>query len=145
MDVTLPLALSTVILFEVWRYFPFAYLFILARLQAIPKDLDEAAIVDGATPVQRFWYITLPQLKAVLAVLFLLRFIWTFNKFDDVFLLTGGAAGTKVITVQILDWLRGRGDVGAASMLSLILAGILVVLVALYFVFFFRSSQESEA
>ncbi len=144
MELTLPLALSTVILFEVWRYFPFAYLFLLARMQAIPKELDEAAIVDGATPIQRFRYITLPQLKAVLAVLFLLRFIWTFNKFDDVFLLTGGGSGTKVITVQILDWLRGRGDVGAASMLSLILAGILIVLVALYFIFFFRNAQEDE-
>jgi len=142
MQLTLPLALSTVILFEIWRYFPFAYLFLLARLQAVPKELYEAAIVDGATPLQRFRYITLPQLKGVLAVLFLLRFIWTFNKFDDVFLLTGGAAGTQVITVQIMDWLLGRGDVGAASMLSLILAAILVVLVAVYFVFFFRKSQE---
>ena len=142
-EVTLPLALSTVIAFEAWRYFPFAYLFLLARLQAIPKELDEAAIVDGATPTQRFRYITLPQLKSVLAVLFLLRFIWTFNKFDDVFLLTGGGAGTEVITVQILDWLRGRGDVGAAAMLSLILAGILIVLVGIYFLFFLRG-EEAE-
>ena len=77
-------------------------------------------------------------------MLFLLRFIWTFNKFDDVFLLTGGAAGTQVITVQIMDWLRGRGDVGAASMLSLILAAILVVLVAVYFVFFFRRARRTD-
>lgn len=139
---TLPLALTMVILFEAWRYFPFAYLFILARLQAMPSGLDEAARVDGATPLQTFWYITLPQLKAVIAVLFLLRFIWTFNKFDDVFLLTGGGAGTEVITVQIVDWLRGRGDVGAASMLSLVLAGILLVLVAIYFKFFL---QEEDA
>lgn len=70
-----PLALTMVILFEAWRYFPFAFLFILARLQALPEDLYEAAAVDGAAPSQRFWYITLPQLRAVLATLFLLRFI----------------------------------------------------------------------
>ncbi len=137
-SIDVPLALTTVILFEAWRYFPFAFLFILARLQALPKDLDEAAMVDGATISQRFLYVTLPQLRGVLSVLFLLRFIWTFNKFDDVFLLTGGAAGTKVITVDIVDWLRGRADVGAAAALGLILAGILLVLVAIYFKWFFE-------
>ena len=141
-EVTLPLALSTVIAFEAWRYFPFAYLFILARLQAIPHELEEAAMVDGATPSQRFRYVVLPELRAVLAVLFLLRFIWTFNKFDDVFLLTGGAAGTQVVTTKIFDWLFGRADVGAAAALSLILAGMLVVLVSIYFWCCFEEEEE---
>jgi multiple sugar transport system permease protein len=79
----------------------------------------------------------MPALKPVLSVLFLLRFIWTFNKFDDIFLLTGGGAGTKVITVKIVDWLLGRGDVGAAAALGLILAAILGVVVGLYFKFFY--------
>ncbi len=134
----IPLALTTVTLFEAWRYFPFAFLFILARLQALPKDLDEAAQVDGATLSQRFLYVTLPQLRGVLSVLFLLRFIWTFNKFDDIFLLTGGAAGTKVITVDIIEWLRGRADVGAAAALGLILAATLLVLVSIYFKWFYE-------
>ena len=55
---TLPLALTTVILFEAWRYIPFSFLFILARFQAIPKDMYEAADVDGASPLQKFWFIT---------------------------------------------------------------------------------------
>ena len=96
-----PLALSTVIAFEVWRYFPLSFLFILARMQSIPSDMYEAAEVDGATPFQVFWYISLPQLVGILSVLFLLRFIWTFNKFDDIFLLTGGAAGTRTLTVEV--------------------------------------------
>ena len=141
-EVTLPLALTTVIVFEAWRYFPFAYLFILARLQAIPHELEEAALVDGATPSQRFRYVVLPELRAVLAVLFLLRFIWTFNKFDDIFLLTGGAAGTQVMTTKIFDWLFGRSDVGSAAALSLILAGILVVLVAVYFWCCYEEEEE---
>jgi len=131
-----------VILFEGWRYFPFAFLFILARLQAIPAELDEAAMVDGATLSQRFWYVTLPQLRGVFSVLFLLRFIWTFNKFDDIFLLTGGAAGTQVITVKIIEWLRGRGDIGAAAALGLVLAAILMVLLFVYFRWFY---EEDEA
>jgi len=134
---SIPLALITVIVFEGWRYFPFAFLFILAALQSQSEAIEEAALVDGATISQRFWYITVPALKPVLSVLFLLRFIWTFNKFDDIFLLTGGGAGTKVITVKIVDWLLGRGDVGAAAALGLILAAILGVVVGLYFKFFY--------
>jgi multiple sugar transport system permease protein len=134
---SIPLALITVIVFEGWRYFPFAFLFILAALQSQSEAIEEAALVDGATISQRFRYITMPALKPVLSVLFLLRFIWTFNKFDDIFLLTGGGAGTKVITVKIVDWLLGRGDVGAAAALGLILATILAVVVGLYFKFFY--------
>ncbi len=137
-ELTLPLALTMVILFEGWRYFPFAFLFILARLQALPAELDEAAMVDGATLTQRFWYVTLPQLRGVFSVLFLLRFIWTFNKFDDVFLLTGGAAGTEVVPVKIINWLRGRADVGSAAALALVLAGILAVLLLIYFKWFYE-------
>ena len=135
--VTLPLALTMVILFEAWRYFPFAFLFILARLQALPASLDEAAMVDGATMVQRFRYVTLPQMRGVLSVLFLLRFIWTFNKFDDIFLLTGGAAGTEVIPVAIVDFLRARADLGSAAALSILLALILAILMFVYFKWFF--------
>lgn len=129
-----PLALSMVILFEAWRYFPFAFLFILARLQALPEDLYEAAAVDGAAPSQRFWYITLPQLRAVLATLFLLRFIWTFNKFEDIYLLNGGVAGTEVITVQIFDLLFGQFQVGRAAAL----ASILAILLGIFLYFYFR-------
>src|SRR5688500_16825247 len=74
-----PTALLSVIAFQAWRYFPFAFLFILARLQAVPADLDEAGKVDGASPLQRFRYILLPQLSGVIALLAVLRFIWTFN------------------------------------------------------------------
>ena len=65
-ELKLRLALTTVIFFEIWRYFPLAFLFILARLQAIPRDLYEAADVDGAGPLQKFVNITLPQITACL-------------------------------------------------------------------------------
>lgn len=138
---TIPLALTTVILFEAWRYFPFAYLFILAAVISLPQDVDEAALVDGATISQRFRYITLPALMPVISVLFLLRFIFTFNKFDDVFLLTGGGAGTEVITVKIVDWLTGRADVGAAAALGVVLAAILLVLMLVYFKWFYKEDD----
>lgn len=130
------IAFTMVILFQAWRYFPFAFLFILARIQAIPEDMYEAAKVDGAAPSQRLWYVTLPQLRAVFGTLFLLRFIWTFNKFDDVFLLTGGAAQTKVITIEVYDQLFGARNVGTASAVALVLAAVLIVVVAIYFRWF---------
>ncbi len=137
---TVPLALTTVILFEAWRYFPFAFLFILARFQAIPRDMYEAAQVDGASPMQQFWFITLPQLVGILSTLFLLRFIWTFNKFDDIFLLTGGAAGTKTLTITVFDEAFGRQDLGAGAAVAVVLFFIL----ALFLVFYFRYAPEGD-
>jgi multiple sugar transport system permease protein len=129
-------AFTMVILFQAWRYFPFTFLFILARIQAIPEDMYEAAKVDGAAPTQRLWYITLPQLRAVFGTLFLLRFIWTFNKFEDVFLLTGGAANTNLITIEVYNQLFSARNVGAAAAVALVLAVILLVLVGVYFRWF---------
>ena len=144
-DVGVPTALVVVILYQAWRYFPFSFLFILARLQALPGELDEAARVDGATPLQRFWRITFPQLQGVIALLTVLRFIWTFNEFDDVYLLTQGGAGTEVVSVRVFRYLTGRGDVGAAAALSLVLAAALAVLLLVYFRFFVGRSSEAEA
>ncbi|MEU4428393.1 sugar ABC transporter permease [Actinoplanes sp. NPDC024001] len=134
-QVEIPLALFTVIAFEAWRYFPFAFLFLLARLQAVPHDLEEAARVDGAAPTQVFRHILLPQLSAVIALLCVLRFIMTFNKFDDVYLLTGGGAGTEVVSVRVYEFLTARFDVGAAAAQALVLALGLVVLLAIYLKF----------
>ncbi|HEX5569309.1 MAG TPA: sugar ABC transporter permease [Streptomyces sp.] len=137
-----PLALLTVIAFETWRYFPFAFLFLLARLQAVPSTLEEAATVDGATPLQRFRYVLLPQLMPVIALLSVLRFIMTFNKFDDVYLLTGGGAGTDVVAVRVYEFLTARYDVGAAAAQALVLALVLMVLLGLYFTFFADRVRE---
>ncbi|MFD9006948.1 carbohydrate ABC transporter permease [Streptomyces sp. NPDC059582] len=140
----IPLALLTVIAFETWRYFPFAFLFILARLQAVPDGLEEAALVDGATPTQRFRHILLPQLMPVISLLCVLRFILTFNKFDDVYLLTGGGAGTDVAAVRVYDFLTARYDVGAAAAQALVLAVALMILMGLYFKFFANKVQEES-
>jgi multiple sugar transport system permease protein len=131
-QVDVPLALLTVIAFEAWRYFPFAFLFLLARLQAVPRELEEAALVDGAAPTQTFRHILLPQLGAVIALLSVLRFIMTFNKFDDVYLLTGGAAGTEVVSIRVYEYLTARFDIGAAAAQALVLAAGMIVLLIIY-------------
>ena len=142
-DLHVSTALASVILFEAWRSFPFAFLFLTARMQAIPETLEEAATVDGATPSQRFRHIILPQLLPTIAVLTVLRFIWTFNNFDDIYLLTGGGSGTQVVAVRVYDYLINRGDIGAAAAQALVLAAILAVLVGTYLKLFGR--QEDVA
>ena len=130
-----PVALTTVIAFEVWRYFPLSFLFILARMQSISSEMYEAAEIDGATPLQQFWHISLPQLVGILAVLFLLRFIWTFNKFDDIFLLTGGAAGTRTLTVNVYEQAFAISNLGAGAAVAVMVFAVLLTFSLLFFHF----------
>ena len=126
------LALLLVIFFEGWRYFPFAMLMILARLQAIDRSLYEAAEVDGASTWQRFRHVTLPELRYVLGAIFLLRLMWTFNKFDDIFLLTGGGFGTKVLPVLTYEFSFRLRNFGQGAATAMILLALLVLFLALY-------------
>ncbi|NIZ09119.1 sugar ABC transporter permease [Pseudooceanicola sp. HF7] len=135
-----PLALIMVTLFEVWRYFPLSFLFILARMQSIDTDMYEAADMDGASPFQKFRYLSMPQLLGILSVLFLLRFIWTFNKFDDIFLLTGGNAGTRVLTVNVYEQAFAVSNIGAGAAVAVVIFACLV----LFSVFFFRVMSREE-
>jgi len=135
---TMPMALTMVILFEVWRYFPLSFLFILARMQSIPSDIYEASEIDGATPIQQFWFLSLPYIAGILAVLFLLRFIWTFNKFDDIFLLTGGNAGTRTLTVNVYEQAFAISNLGAGAAVAVVIFALLLV----FSVIFIRFSPK---
>jgi multiple sugar transport system permease protein len=135
-SIGVPTALLAVIAFESWKSFPFAFLFILARLQASPPELEEAAKVDGATPTQIFRHILLPQLAGVIALIAVLRFIFTFNAFDEIYLLTGGGAGTEVLATQVYSFLTARNDVGASAAVAMFMAAVLAVLLIVYLRFF---------
>jgi multiple sugar transport system permease protein len=135
-SIGVPTALLTVIAFEAWKSFPFAFLFILAQLQSAPAELEEAAKVDGATPTQIFRYILLPQLMGVIALIAVLRFIWTFNAFDEIYLLTGGGAGTEVLATQVYSFLSASNDVGAAAAVAMFMAAVLAVVLLFYLKFF---------
>jgi multiple sugar transport system permease protein len=136
------LALLLVIVFEAWRYFPFAMLMILARLQAVDRTLYEAADVDGANAWHKFWYVTLPELRYVLGAVFLLRLIWTFNKFDDIFLLTGGGFGTNVLPVLTYQFSFRSYNFGKGAANAMILLIILVVFLVLYVGTVMRNVEE---
>lgn len=136
------LALVLVILFEAWRYFPFAMLMILARLQAIDRTMYEAADVDGASIWQKFIYVTLPELRYVIGAIFLLRLMWTFNKFDDIYLLTGGGFGTKVLPILTYEFSFKLFDFGRGAATAMILLVILVAFMAFYIGIVMRNVEE---
>lgn len=132
------IALLFVILFQGWRYFPFAMLMILARLQAIDKSLYEAADVDGANVLQKFWHITIPELRYVLGTIFLLRLMWTFNKFDDIFLLTSGGFGTKVLPILTYEFSFRTFNFGKGAASAM----ILFIILAIFMIYYLRTVLE---
>jgi multiple sugar transport system permease protein len=136
------LALLLVIIFESWRYFPFAMLMILARLQAVDKTMYEAADIDGANEWQKFRFVTLPELRYVLGAIFLLRLMWTFNKFDDIFLLTSGGFGTKVLPVLTYEFSFRLQDFGKGSATAMILHIILVLFLIAYIFIVMRNVED---
>jgi multiple sugar transport system permease protein len=124
-------ALWVAILFNMWRNFPFSYLMILSRLQAIDETLYEAAEIDGASGWQKFRFITLAEIYFVVGALILLRFIWNFNKFEEVFLLTGINVKTMPIYIYLKAFI-GTMELGTASALAVVQFLILVGIILIY-------------
>ena len=129
------LAMILVIAVSVWIWTPFVTVAFLAGLQSVPETLYEAAKVDGANAWQRFWHITLPQLSPVLTVVVLLRAIWMFNKFDIIWLMTGGGPLQATEHLPILAYRKAfqSYDVGMGATVSTISFLILTVGVLVYF------------
>ena len=136
------LALWLVILFQGWRYFPFAMLMILARLQAIDDTLYEAVDVDGGGAWAKFRSVTLPELRYVLGAIFLLRLLWTFNKFDDIWLLTGGGYGTNVLPVLTYQFSFKSFDFVKGAANAMLLLVVLVIIIVIYVTTIMRNVEE---
>ena len=82
-------AFIALVVVAIWRWWPFAFLMLMAGLQSIPADVYEAAALDGAKPLRQWWSITLPMLRPVNLVLLLNMFLWTFNDFNTPYVLFG--------------------------------------------------------
>ncbi|MHA1971671.1 MAG: carbohydrate ABC transporter permease [Candidatus Hodarchaeales archaeon] len=95
-------ALTTIILINIWKGWPFFFMSFLSGLQTIPEQLYEAAEIDGAGIWKSFWKITLPALKPVILTTTLLSTIWTFGEFETVYLTTAGGPGDATRTLPIL-------------------------------------------
>ena len=118
------------ILFSIWRDFPFAYLMILARIQAIDATLYEAAEIDGCSAWQKFKAITLPEVFFVIGTLILLRVIWNFNTFEQVYLLT---QNVKVLSVYTyFKAFLGQADLGQGATIAVVQFLILLSFILFY-------------
>jgi len=103
-------AMTSVILVDVWQWTPFAVLVLLAGLESLPVEPFEAARMDGASRWGEFWYITLPLLAPVIAVVLLIRTMDAFREFDKIFIMTGGGPGTATQTLPIFLYRAGFQD-----------------------------------
>ena len=138
------IVMVTLILVSTWTFFPFVLIGTLARLQTIDPELYAAAKVDGAGPLRRFFHVTLPQLRNVLFVVILLRFMFMFTKFDIIWLFAGaGGLGYFVRTLPIYTFVKTFGElqVGAGAALSVIMFMMLATFAAIYFRAFRRDEH----
>jgi multiple sugar transport system permease protein len=127
-------AMASVVVANWWRGFPFFGVSFLAGLQSVPRDLYEAASVDGAGPGRRFWHITLPGLKHVIVVTTVLSLILTINDFNIIYVMTRGGPGTATqvfatysyqVAFHQLRW--GRGVTISMFMVPVLVVGIVLV------------------
>jgi ABC-type sugar transport system permease subunit len=127
-------ALIMCILADVWKEMPFIMLLLLAALQTIPKDLYEAAKVDGANSFQAFWNITIPLIKPTLFVALTLRTIWALKSFDLIYTLTAGgpSGGTTVIGYYTYLKTFVSLNLGRGSAAAYLMTAVVALLVILY-------------
>ena len=125
------LALSSVIFVNIWRGLPFFIITILAGLVAIPDHLYEAAEIDGASTMQKFWKITLPLLRPVLAVIILFSTIFTLADFNIVYVLTRGGPMNETHLFATYSFTAGvlNHEIGLGAAISLFLFPILILTV----------------
>jgi multiple sugar transport system permease protein len=132
----MPNAIISVIAVGAWKFFPFVVIAVLARLQTIPEHLYEAAKIDGAGAVGRFFDVTLPQLREVLSIVILLRIIWDFKEFDLIYLLTGGGPvdSTRTLPLIVYQQAFGLNQMGMAATYAVAMMIVMLVFMVVYLI-----------
>jgi multiple sugar transport system permease protein len=127
-------AIPAVIVASIWGEIPKAAVFLFAGLQSIPNDLYEAARLDGANRRQSFWHVTLPMLKPVMAAIVSLTFMWNFNTFGLVWVLTQGGPGglTRLPMLAAYEEAFRYGYVGYAAAIGNVMVLIIAIVLFMY-------------
>jgi len=114
-------AIWAVIGVDVWEWTPYVALVALAGLQSLPDEPYEAATVDGATSLQKFWHLTLPLIRPYLVIAFVFRFMDLFRWFDTIYVMTKGGPGTATETLNMFGYLTGFNfmNVGYAASIGI--------------------------
>ncbi|ARJ70956.1 carbohydrate ABC transporter permease [Paracoccus contaminans] len=128
-------SMLSVVLISVWLWTPFVTTTFLAGLQTVPRQLYEAARVDGAGPVRQFLHVTLPSLRPILTVVILLRGVWMFNKFDVIWLTTGGGPLGATEHLPVLSYREAFAlyDIGTGAAVATLSFLVLMLAVTIYF------------
>lgn len=125
-------AMGAIVAVDVWRSSPYVAIILLAGLQLVPRELYDAATIDGATSWKRFWHITLPILTPTLLVALILRTVDAFRMFDLVAVMTEGDADTATAAFYNKQVLIDFNNAGLGSTVS-----VLILLIGLSFVFLY--------
>ncbi|ALC31125.1 MULTISPECIES: carbohydrate ABC transporter permease [Streptomyces] len=127
-------AMLAVIVTKTWASFPWMMVMLLAGLQTVPKELHEAASMDGAGAIRRFFAVTWPQVRGVASIVLLLEFIWNFQHFDTIYVLTGGgpAGTTETFATAVYQTAFSGFDIGRATALGGLWMVLLLLLVVVY-------------
>jgi trehalose/maltose transport system permease protein len=124
-------AMVAVLIVDIWKTTPFMALLILAGLQMVPKDMYEAAKVDGIHPVKVFFRVTLPMIRPALMVAVIFRMLDAMRVFDLIYILTPNNAQTRTMSVlareNLFDFDKFAYGAAASTMLFLIIASITVI------------------
>lgn len=130
-------AMVAVIIAKSWNTFPWMAVMLLAGLQTIPRELNEAAAIDGAGRGRVFRHITLPQLRGIIGTVLLLSFIWNFQHFETLYVMTmgGPAKATTTFSVAVYKTAFQKFDLGEAGAIGILWMALLSVIVALYLKF----------
>jgi trehalose/maltose transport system permease protein len=136
-------SLASVCAVDIWKTTPFVALLLLAGLQVIPRDLYEAADVDGASPLQQFWRITLPLLKPAILVTLIFRTLDALRVFDVFYVFFGGRQDTQTMAIYAQSTIVGDGHVGFGAAISVAIFLIISVFVVIY-VTFMRVTGDEE-
>jgi len=133
-------ALYGVMATDVWAWTPFFALALLAGLQSVPQDQIEAAKVDGASEIRIFRHITLPNLRKVASIIFIIFFMQEFNVYDIIWAMTWGGPGNETTTVSFLLYWQGLVyyNIGLASAMTWVIALTILIFVNVYFTIVFR-------
>jgi len=127
-------AIISLCIANIWRGTPFFAVAILAGLQAVPQELHEAAAIEGANSLQRFFAVTLPVIKGIIVITTLFSIIWTFADFQLVYVLTKGGPTNSTHIFGTFAWqegIGGAGKLGMGAAVSLYMFPVLAVLSAL--------------
>jgi len=118
----------------IWRHYPFSMLIFLAALQGINENLYEAAEVDGANTLQKFIYITLPGISSAMVIVVLLQFIWIFNHFDIIYIMTRGgpAHATELLSTYAYESAFRRFSAGYGSTIGSVMFVVLMITMLVY-------------